>query len=91
LKKKTIVLDASVLRASGEMCVSGEIETKNHTAVNCRAAMESIRSICHRVAITPKIREEWDKHQSSFARSWRVKMVSICTFRDFMHSQALTM
>lgn len=32
--------------------------------------------VCHRIAMTPAIRGEWDNHQGNYARRWRTLMVS---------------
>ena len=32
--------------------------------------------LCHRMVLTDPIQEEWNKHQSRFARTWRVSMMA---------------
>jgi hypothetical protein len=67
---KLLVIDASVGRAAG-----GENATAP-TSVNCREFLKSVLFICHRVVMTPDIKEEWKTHQSHFSREWRCQMVS---------------
>ncbi|MGA9382780.1 MAG: hypothetical protein WBV73_28800 [Phormidium sp.] len=61
---KLLVIDASVARAAG-----GE-SAKSPTSKYCRDFLLAVLDISHRVVMTPDIRKEWDKHQSSFARTW---------------------
>jgi hypothetical protein len=37
----------------------------------------AVRSVCHRIAWTEAIKLEWDKHDSRFARQWRLSMVRL--------------
>ena len=64
-----LVIDASIARAAGD--------TSNHpTAQNCREFLQAVLSICHRMVLTTPIQEEWNKHQSRFARTWRKSMMA---------------
>ncbi len=67
---RRLVIDASVARSAG-----GEKSTFP-TSKHCRDFLKSALSICHRVVMTPEIAEEWNKHRSNFARTWRVSMVA---------------
>jgi hypothetical protein len=67
---KRLVIDASIARSSGGK------EATYPTSVNCRDFLQAILDICHRVVMTPDIREEWNKHQSNFARTWLRTMVA---------------
>jgi hypothetical protein len=67
---KRLVIDASVARSSG-----GE-EATYPTSVYCRDFLQAVLDISHRVVMTPEIREEWNRHQSSFARTWLRTMVA---------------
>jgi hypothetical protein len=67
---KRLVIDASVARSAG-----GE-EATYPTSVNCRDFLKAVLDICHQVVMTPDIKEEWDKHQSKFALTWRRQMVA---------------
>jgi hypothetical protein len=69
-KSKRIVVDASVARASGGA------NTLGTGSKNCRDVLDMILKVCHQLVMTPAIREEWNKHQSSFATGWRRNMVS---------------
>jgi hypothetical protein len=67
---KRLVIDASVARSAG-----GE-EATYPTSVHCRDFLIAVLDICHKVVMTPDIREEWNKHESEFARAWRRRMVA---------------
>jgi hypothetical protein len=67
---KLLVIDASVARSCGDE------HATYPTSKNCRDFLQAVLNICHRFVITPDIKSEWDKHQSNFARKWRVKMVA---------------
>lgn len=67
---RTLVIDASVARASGS-----EIATYP-TSVHCRDFLQTVLSVCHRVVMTPDIRDEWNKHNSRFAREWLRRMIA---------------
>ena len=42
----------------------------------CSQILQDIMQICHRVAISQEIADEWDKHQSTVAKKWRRSMVA---------------
>jgi hypothetical protein len=65
---KLLVVDASVLRASGST------EAIHPVAANCRDILMIILDVCHGTAVTAAILEEWNRHQSRFARTWRNSM-----------------
>ncbi len=69
-KSKNIIIDADVARAAGGK------EAKHPTPQKCRDFLLTFFYTPHRVAMSPMIRDEWNKHQSNFARTWRVKMVA---------------
>ena len=65
---KQLVIDADVAQASGT-------DTATHTrAIQCRDFLQTVLSECHRVVMTRTIGNEWDRHQSRFARIWRKSM-----------------
>lgn len=71
MAKKTsrlLVIDASVVHAAGKK------DAISPMAKNCRNFLEAVRTICHRVVMTPELRDEWKRHLSSFSRKWRVSM-----------------
>jgi len=63
-----LVIDASVARAAGE--------TEHRVSGACRSFLLEVREICHRVVMTPEIREEWKKHRSRFAYGWLASMTA---------------
>src|ERR1700694_5328998 len=63
---RLLVVDASVVRAAGR--------SDNPVSSRTWFFLESVRVICHRVAVNPKIREEWWRHQSRVADGWRRAM-----------------
>ena len=66
---RVLVIDASIARAAGD--------TSNHpTSRNCCDFLQAVLKVCHRMAMTDPLREEWNKHQSRFARTWRVSMMA---------------
>lgn len=60
--KHLLVIDTSVI------CSAGEMEHPVSSA--CRETLLLILRVCHRVAMTDAIRNEWDKHMSRFSRKW---------------------
>lgn len=70
-----IVVDASVARAAGPF------ESTHPTGSRCREFLIKFKGAGHRLAWNESIRTEWDRHQSTFARTWRVSMVSIGKLR----------
>ena len=65
---RLLVVDTSVVQSAGE--------TEHRVSSSCRNCLEAIRRICHRVAVTPPIREEWNRHMSRFSRKWRRSMAA---------------
>jgi hypothetical protein len=64
-----LIIDASIAMAAGE--------TSMHpTSHNCREFLQAVLQICHRMALTKPVQEEWNRHQSGFARRWRVSMMA---------------
>jgi len=65
---KLLVIDASVLRASGD-------ENATHpTSKNCHQFLQNVLDICHRAVLTRDLEIEWNKHNSRFAQAWRGTM-----------------
>lgn len=67
---KVLVIDASVARSAGPPGAT------HPTSSNCRNFLQNVLLICHRVAMTKEIREEWDKHESRFASEWLRRMIA---------------
>lgn len=67
---KRLVIDASVARASG-----GDNATHPEATLT-RDFLQAVLTICHKAVMTPAIRDEWEVHQSGFARSWRKSMIA---------------
>jgi len=63
---KLLVVDAAIMQAAGES--NHPISWANRDFLNW------VLDICHRVAITTEICDEWARHQSKFTRRWRVAM-----------------
>ena len=70
-RSRQLVIDASVARAAGR---GSEARTENKK--HCRDFLQEVLSICHHMAMTPEVLEEWKKHESNFARKWRTSMVA---------------
>ena len=69
-QSRELVIDASVARASG-----GE-EATHPTAAAARDFLLAVLAISHKAVMTQAIRDEWDNHQSNFARKWRASMMA---------------
>lgn len=68
MKSRLVVVDTSVVRAAGE--------TNHPVSSACRNCLKAILNICHRVARTDPIYEEWKRHMSKFSLKWRATMVA---------------
>ncbi len=68
--RRCLVVDASVARAAGG------IDATHQVSKACRNFLDGVLKICHSALMSKSIREEWNKHQSNYARGWRVQMVS---------------
>ena len=66
-----LVIDASIAQAAGGF------ESKHPTGTMCRDVLIRVLGICHRMAFGERIKEEWYRHQSAFARTWLVKMMTM--------------
>jgi hypothetical protein len=69
VRSRVLVIDASIARAAGDVSM-------NPPSRNCREFLQSVLELCHRMAMTDPIQEEWKKHQSRFARRWQVSMMA---------------
>ncbi len=67
-RSRLLVVDASVAQSAGE--------TKHPVSSCCRDSLFAILTICHRVAITEAIQDEWNYHMSRFTRKWLRSMVA---------------
>ena len=67
---KLLIIDASVARSSGGK------DAKNPDSKYCRDFLMGVLEICHKIVMTPEIRDEWNKHKSDFARQWQINMMS---------------
>lgn len=65
---RRLVIDASIAHAAGGK--GATFPTSKH----CRDFLKATLTICHRMVMTPEIEEEWNKHQSKFASTWRRSM-----------------
>lgn len=62
IRRRLLVVDASVVSSAGE--------TDHPISSSCRDCLSAILNICHKVAATPAILEEWNRHISRFSRKW---------------------
>lgn len=65
---KRLVIDADVAQSSGSDTAT------DIRAVNCRDFLITVREQHHKVVMTERISDEWKRHQSRFARRWRLSM-----------------
>jgi hypothetical protein len=71
---RRLVIDASVASAAGL--------TLNPSSRRCREFLQAVLRICHLATMTPRVREEWNRHQSLFARAWLAEMTSKAKVED---------
>lgn len=65
---KRLVIDADVARSAGS-------ETATHPrAINCRDFLIQVLTQQHQLVLSKDLSEEWNRHQSRFARRWRFSM-----------------
>lgn len=64
----SIVVDADVARAAGE--------TEHPVSSNARTVLRAIQDAKLKIAHDHALKQEWDKHASSFSRKWLASMVS---------------
>jgi len=67
--RRRLVIDSDVMRAAGR---EGTISP---VARECRLFLEAVLSICHGMALSGELYEEWRRHLSAYAREWRISMV----------------
>lgn len=67
---KRLVVDASVARAAGGETAVFPLSKR------CRDLLKTMLAVCHRAVLTRPVREEWKKHESTFARQWRTAMMA---------------
>lgn len=53
------------------------MEASDPTATRCRDFLFAVRGICHRMAWSKAIKDEWDQHQSLFAAQWLGTMMKL--------------
>jgi len=68
ITRKCFVIDTSVAR-----CVSNGTFP---AAKNCRSYLTNILEICHRIAVSKELMEEWKRHRSRFFRKWYLSMIA---------------
>lgn len=69
VRSRVLVIDASIAHAAGEVSM-------HPTSRGCREFLQVVLELCHRMAMTDPIREEWKRHQSRFARRWHTMMMA---------------
>ncbi len=70
-----LVIDASIARAADSL------ESTHPRGILCRDFLVAVRGVCHRIAWTDAIKNEWDKQDSLFARQWRFSMLKLDKLR----------
>jgi hypothetical protein len=66
----SIVVDASIARSCGDTTAIYP------QPIQCRDFLLAMQKNRHSLIMTKEIKVEWNKHQSNFARKWRLQMVS---------------
>jgi hypothetical protein len=59
---KRLVIDACIAQAAGT--------TEHSSSKLSRECLSAVLNICHKIVMTPAISQEWNKHQSLFAKKW---------------------
>ena len=67
---KRLVIDADVARSASQQ----ETDTAVSVAHQCRNLLLTVFTACHSIVMTQAIYDEWQHHQSNFAREWYVRM-----------------
>ncbi len=67
--KYRLVVDANVARSANEQGLENAA-----AAVVSRRTLEAVRGAGHRIAMGDRLLVEWQKHESKFAKTWRVEM-----------------
>lgn len=62
------VVDTDIARAAGS--------SDHPVSSACRVTLNTIRSVCHRLVLSPTQRGEWEKHKSGFTSVWLTSMLS---------------
>lgn len=70
MASRRLVIDASIARAGG-----GE-GAAHPTSRRCRDFLSKMLDVCDSFVMSKAISGEWRRHQSNFARRWRVSMVA---------------
>lgn len=70
IQSRILIIDASVARAAGG------IDAVNPASMRCSEFLTAVYDICHTFGMTHGIKQEWDKHASSFTSTWLKNMVS---------------
>ena len=68
MPKLRLVIDASVAGRAGE--------TQHPVSKANRLFLIRARRVCHKIVMSPPIRNEWDRHQSLFSKTWFASMES---------------
>lgn len=74
-KTHCLVIDASIAHAAGGL------DSVAPTGLRCSNFLIAVRGICHRMAWSESIKNEWDRHQSLFAGQWLVSMMNMGKLR----------
>lgn len=64
--RRKIVVDASIARAAGDV-------NQHPTSAKCRETLLALNDSS--AVFCPNLKNEWTKHESAFARAWKVKMI----------------
>ena len=74
---RLLVVDASVIGSAGV--------SEHPMSSSCRNWLQEILRICHRVAVTPAIRDEWKRHMTDFSHKWLCSMHARRKIQQFAH------
>lgn len=64
IQSKRIVIDTSIAKSAGGK------KSIDFQSTGCRNFLQEVLSICHKAVFNKELKDEWDRHQSRFARKW---------------------
>ncbi len=70
-ESKTLIIDASVARAAGTMAIG---QYSPETKKKCRAFLDNVYEICHKIGWNEAIKNEWKKHETESSLLWLANM-----------------
>lgn len=80
---KDLVIDTSIARSAGE--------TDHPTSTNCRQWLDEILNLKCVMVFNAELFAEWGKHESGYARRWRLSMIAKKRMRTIRDSENIAL